>query len=118
MTALRSPIPNLEPAESFRFYEVDFGDQDETESLVKQKPLNQQDQKERDNNPFGAEQSHGAHSRHKGGLTLRERPFLGQKRSCLARTSPFIRILIEQFDASVLLLPGIFYKLGFTAATI
>ena len=55
MTALKSPIPNLEPTESFRFYEVDFGDQDETECLIKQRPIDEQDQKERDNNPFGSE---------------------------------------------------------------
>ena len=60
MTALKSPIPNLEPTESFRFYEVDFGDQDETECLIKQRPIDEQDQKERDNNPFGSEKCYRA----------------------------------------------------------
>ena len=118
MTSLKSPIANLEPTEAFRFYEVDFGEQEENEGLMEQNPINEQDRKEIENNPFGVIEDFRARRDREDLMEKMRKPFLGQKRSCCYRASPFMRILTEQFDASLLLLPGIFYKIGCVSATV
>ena len=120
MTSLkspRSPIPNLEPEEeAFKFYEFDFGEQEE-ERLLEQSPIDEQEQKELENNPFGAD-DFGARREREELMKKMRKPKFGQKRSCYSKVRSFMRIFTEQFDASLLLLPGIFYKIGFIPATV
>ena len=84
---------------------------------MEQSPIDEQEQKELDNNPFGAD-DFGARREREELMKKMRRPKFGQKRSCSSKVRSFMRIFTEQFDASLLLLPGIFYKIGFIPAAV
>ena len=73
--------------------------------------------KEEENNPFSTKKSSPQKER-EDLLKKIKQPTSGRRSSCCARTKPFFKVYLEQFDATLLLLPYLFIQVGYASATV
>ena len=72
--------------------------------------------REEANNPFKTDRSDLDHDRET--LFRNMRKTGGKRRGCCSEVSLFVQLYTEQFNATMLLLPALFYTVGFFSATL